>query len=137
MEAMRLSLSLKILSLFFFWYIPVFALSVAPMLGVILPAWLTPDVRGTVYAWDYELFFVAIFAVWAVFLWKSSYLPSENRTFILFTIWATFFHIVAMLAVGFLRPADLMHLCLDAVALAVPLLLVVWGYVMELKSSAK
>jgi hypothetical protein len=108
---------------------PIFALSVAPLLGVVLPAWLTPDVRGTVYAWDYELFFTAIFAVWAVFLWKSSYRPFENKTFILFTIWATFFHILAMLVIGFLRPADFIHLCFDAVALTIPLLLVVWGYV--------
>lgn len=135
MEAMRLSLSLKILSLFFFWYLPVFLLSVAPLLGVGLPLWLTPSVRGTVYAWDYELFFVAIFIVWAVFLWKSSYHPSENKTFISFTIWATCFHIAAMLIVGFLRPTDLPHLGLDAIALAIPLLLVVWGYVRELKTS--
>lgn len=131
---MRLSLSLKILSLFFFWYVPVFLLSVAPLLGVELPIWLTPDVRGTIYAWDYELFFVAIFAVWAVFLWKSSYRPLENKTFILFTIWATCFHIVAMLIVGFIRPSDFTHLALDAIALTVPLLLVVWGYVRELKN---
>ncbi len=134
---MRLSLSLKILSLFFFWYLAVFLLSVAPLLGIGLPVWLTPDVRGTEYAWDYELFFVAIFVVWAVFLWKSSYRPSENRSFILFTIWATFFHVVAMLTVGVLRPADLSHLSRDAIALTIPLLLVVWGYVREPERSTQ
>lgn len=127
---MRLHYSLKILALVFWWYVPVYVLSILPSFG--LNFFFVPDFRGEVYAWDFELFFLSIFVVWGLFLWKSSYQPLENKTFILFTIWAMSAHILAMLIVGAFKPADLIHLSVDAVAHLVPLLLVVWGYQKEI-----
>lgn len=123
-----LSLALKILSLFFWWYGIVFMLSVAPLLGFTIPPEISPEFRGQSYAWDFELMFVAIFVVWGAFLWKAATDPIKHKTFILFTIWATAAHIAAMVVVGVIRVEDLKHLFIDAAALSIPLLLVVFGY---------
>lgn len=119
----KLSLSLKLLALFFLWYVAVFLLSVASLNGINIPA---PAFRGSEYMWDFELFFAAIYAVWGIYVWKASSNPNQHLFFIDFTLWATFAHIVAMIAVGFVRTEDLAHLLLDAGALAMPLVLVAW-----------
>ena len=102
-------------------------------MGVSFPGFLTSDFRGDYYVWDLELFFTAIFVVWAIFLWKSSKDTHESQTFILFTIWATTAHIAGMIMVAILRPSDLVHLVRDAVVLAIPLALVIAGYLKELR----
>ena len=127
---MKLKLSLKILSLFYWWYLVVFILSILPLLDIHIG--YVPEFRGGVYVWDFELFFTAISIVWAVFLWKSSNNPITSKTFILFTIWATTAHMAAMIIVGIIRSTEMAHLLLDASAFVVPLLLVVWGYRKEL-----
>lgn len=125
---MNLTFSLRLLSLFFWWYLIVFLLSVLPLLGVFIPVWLIPEFRGESYAWDFELMFTAIFVVWGAFLWKAANNIKENKSFIRFTIWATAAHIVAMLIIGTVQRDDFQHLLIDAVALSVPLLLVVFSY---------
>lgn len=70
--------------------------------------------------------FTAIFVVWGFFLWKAAEKPEENRSFISFTIYATIAHIAAMLVIGIVRTADFIHLLVDAVALSVPLALVMY-----------
>ncbi len=125
---MNLKVSLRILALFFWWYLVVFVLSIAPLLGISLPIWFTPEFRGQSYAWDFELMFTAIFFVWGYFLWRAATQPLEHRSFILFSIWATVAHIAAMLVVGLIRVEDFQHLLTDAAALSVPLLLVAQGY---------
>jgi hypothetical protein len=127
---MKLSTSLKILSIVFWWYLPVYILSVLSLFNIHVG--FVPDFRGPEYAWDFELLFLSIFIVWAVFLWKSSYQPFEYRTFILFTLWATTSHVIAMIMIGLLNPEDRTHLLIDALVLLTPLLLVVWGYKKEL-----
>lgn len=118
--------ALRLLSLFFFWYLVVFVLSILPLVGVQIPPILQPEYRGTAYAWDFELMFTAIFVVWGFFLWKAAEKPEENRSFISFTIYATIAHIAAMLVIGIVRTADFIHLLVDAVALSVPLALVMY-----------
>ncbi|KND50903.1 MAG: hypothetical protein AB202_00660 [Parcubacteria bacterium C7867-007] len=120
----RLSLSLKLLALFFFWYTVVFILSVLPLLGIGLPSLIQPSFRGVAYVWDFELFFTVIYFVWGIYLWKASRTPQQHKLFIDFTLWATFAHILAMFAVGFIRTEDFGHLVIDGVALAIPLALV-------------
>lgn len=122
----KLSLSLKLLAWFFFWYTVVFILSVLPLLGIELPSVFQPQFRGHAYVWDFELFFTAIYFVWGIFLWKASRTPRQHRFFIDFTICATFAHILAMLTVGLIRTTDLVHLLLDGLALAIPLGLVTY-----------
>jgi hypothetical protein len=129
---MRLSLSLKILSIFYWWYLVVFVLSILPLLNIHIG--YVPEFRGDTYVWDFELFFTAISVVWAVFLWRSSNNPFVNKTFILFTIWATIAHILAMVSVGIIKPAELTHLLLDVGAFVIPVFLVAWGYRKELMS---
>ncbi len=123
---LNLGLSLKILALFFWWYIVVFLLSVAPLLGVQLPSALIPEFRGAEYAWDFELMFTLIFAVWGYYLWVASRVPEKHSSFINFTIVATFAHILGMLVVGFVKEGDLWHMLKDAVALSVPTVLVLY-----------
>ena len=122
----NLSLALKILAIFFWWYGVVFVLSVAPLLGVSLPSILAPEYRGDAYAWDFELMFTLIFVVWGYYLWIASRTPEQHKLFIDFTIAATFAHIAGMLVIGLLRPDDFWHLLKDAVALAIPLGLVLY-----------
>lgn len=129
---MKLALSLRILSLFFWWYLVVFVLSVLPLVGINLPPWTVPAFRGETYAWDFELLFTVIFVVWAIYLWKASQNLLANKTFIAFTIWATAAHILAMFLIGLIRPADLPHLAIDGLALTLPLVLVALGYKNEL-----
>lgn len=121
-----LSLSLQLLAVFFFWYIVVFVLSVLPLLGLPPTPYLQPEFRGDAYAWDFELFFTAIFAVWGVFLLKAAKTPQKHILFIDFTIWATIAHITAMLIIGIIRIDDLVHLVKDAIALTLPLALAVY-----------
>ncbi len=123
---LNLGLALKILALFFWWYIVVFLLSVAPSLGVQLPSALIPEFRGAEYAWDFELMFTLIFAVWGYYLWVASRAPEQHSLFINFTIAATFAHILGMLVIGLIRPGDLSHLLTDAIALTIPTVLVVY-----------
>lgn len=125
---MDLKISLRVLALFFWWYLLVFILSILPLIGVSLPSLITPEFRGESYAWDFELMFTAIFVVWGAFLWKAASKPIEHKTFILFTLWATAAHIVAMVVVGLIRVEDFQHLLIDAVALSIPLVLVALGY---------
>lgn len=124
---MNLSLSLKILALFFWWYGVVFVLSVARLGGVSLPALPFLEYRGDVYAWDFELMFTAIFLVWGWYLWIASKEPQQHRLFIGFTIAATLAHIAAMLVIGLIRTTDLTHLLIDAVALSIPTALVAYA----------
>lgn len=121
-----LTLSLQLLAVFFFWYIVVFMLSVLPLLGVSFAPYLQPEFRGDTYAWDFELFFTAIFAVWGVFLLKAAKTPQKHILFIDFTIWATIAHIAAMLVIGIIRIDDLVHLVKDAIALTLPLVMVIY-----------
>jgi hypothetical protein len=111
----------------------VFILSILPLLNIKIG--YVPEFRGGSYVWDFELFFTSISVIWAIFLWRSSGNPAGNRTFILFTIWATIAHMIAMLAVGVIRPTEMLHLFLDAGAFVIPILLVVWGYKKEFASS--
>jgi hypothetical protein len=120
----KLSFSLRLLAIFFFWYTAAFILSVLPLLeikGALLPQL---SFRGGAHVWDFEFFFMVIYFVWGIFLWKASNAPLKQKLFIDFTLWATLAHIFAMLVVGFIRRADLSHLLVDATALAIPLLLV-------------
>lgn len=121
---MNLKFSLRLLSLFFWWYLVVFLLSVLPLLGIAMPEWLIPEFRGANYAWDFELMFTTIFAIWGVYLWKASKEPQKHLMFIDFTIVATLAHIGSMILVGYLRTEDLLHMLNDAVALTVPILFV-------------
>ena len=130
---MNLALSLRLLAIFFWWYLVVFVLSILPLLGVPIVTWLTPEFRGDNYAWDFELMFTAIFVVWGIFLWKAAGNLRENKSFIRFTIWATVAHIGAMLVIGTIRNEDLPHLLTDAIALSIPLLLVIFSYRQELR----
>lgn len=123
----NLQLSLKILAIVFWSYTPIFILSVLPLLGVSVPNFFFTEFRGENYAWDFELMFSVIFLVWGFYLWKISENPLENLTFIDFTIWASVFHILAMLTIGFIRASDLSHMLKDAVALGVPLLFLVYN----------
>jgi hypothetical protein len=123
---LNLGLALKILALFFWWYIVVFLLSVAPLLEVQLPSAFIPEFRGAEYAWDFELMFTLIFAVWGYYLWVASRAPEQHSFFINFTIVATFAHILGMLLVGFVKEGDLWHMLKDAVALSVPTVLVLY-----------
>src|SRR3989339_1656632 len=95
------SLSLKILAIFFWWYVIVFLLSIAPLIGISIPAIVSPEYRGDAYAWDFELLFTFIFAVWGYYLWSASSNPAKHSLFINFTIAATIAHINGMLIVGF------------------------------------
>ncbi len=124
---LNLGLALKILALFFWWYIVVFVLSVAPLLGVQLPSALIPEFRGAEYAWDFELMFTLMFAVWGYYLWVASRVPEQHLFFTNFTIVATFAHILGMLVIGLIRPDDLMHLLIDAIALTIPTVLVMYA----------
>jgi hypothetical protein len=130
---MNLKFSLRLLSLFFWWYLIVFVLSVLPLLGVSTPVWLTLEFRGSSYVWDFELMFTAIFFVWGIFLWKAANSPKENKSLIRFTIWATAAHIATMLIIGVIQHNDLQHLLTDALVLSIPLTLVVFGYRKEFK----
>lgn len=68
---LNLGLALKILALFFWWYVVVFLVSVSPLLGISVPSIPFTEYRGDSYAWDFELMFTAIFLVWGFFLWKA------------------------------------------------------------------
>lgn len=125
-RVVTLARALRLLSLFFFWYLIVFLLSILPLVGVQTPSVLQPEYRGTAYAWDFELMFTAIFVVWGFFLWNAAEKPEESRSFISFTIYATFAHIAAMLVIGLVSPGDFAHMFVDAVALSLPLVLVVY-----------
>lgn len=123
---MSLKLALRILAVFFWWYGVVFVLSVSQIGGLELPQLSFLEYRGDTYAWDFELMFTAIFLVWGWYLWVASREVQKHRLFVDFTIAATAAHIGAMLVIGFVRPADLHHLLVDAVALAIPTTLVLY-----------
>ncbi len=122
----NLELSLKILAIVFWFYIPIFILSVLPLLGISTPNFFFTEFRGENYAWDFELMFSAIFLVWGFYLWKVSKNPLENFIFIDFTIWATIFHILAMITIGLIKSSDLIHMLKDAVAMGLPLLFLIY-----------
>lgn len=124
-----LSFALKILALVSWWYIPAFGLT---LLSIHFPKnsvlrGIAPEVRGDIYAWDYELFFVLIFAVWGWYLWRASQAPKKYFFFVRFTIWATIAHIAGMLLVGVFRPDELTHLLLDASVFVIPLTLLLFA----------
>ncbi len=115
----RLSIFLKLLAIYLWFYIPVFVLSFAQ---VRTTAWGEFFVReAQITNWEFELLFVLIFAVWAYFIWKTSHNPTQNTFFIDFTIWATIAHIIGMVIIGFVHTSDLGHMLKDAV---VPLILI-------------
>lgn len=127
---MRLSYSLRILAFLYWWYLVVFIWSILPVFGVHVG--YTPPFRGEVYAWDYELFFMAVSCVWGYFLWQAAKAPQVQKLFITFTIWATTAHLAAMMVVGVVRPGDRVHLVFDAAVWLVPLLFVILGYRKEI-----
>lgn len=122
---MNLSLSLKLLALFFWWYIPNYIFLILSLFGIHLP--LVPEFRNNqLSAWDFELMFTAIFAVWGWYVWKAAQNPTKNLYFIDFTIWATVAHILTMVVVGLVVQNDLVHMLVDAAALSVPIALVMY-----------
>lgn len=120
-------LSLKILAIIFWLYIPIFILSILPLLNISVPNFFFTEFRGEKYIWDFELMFTAIFSVWGYYLWKISKNPLENLTFIDFTIWATIFHVIAMLLIGIIRSSDLSHMLKDMLGMGLPLLFVIYN----------
>lgn len=110
-----------------------FLLSILPFFNIQIG--YIPEFRGNAYVWDFELFFTSISIVWAIFLWRASSNPLTSKTFILFTIWATVAHMLAMVIVGAFKPIEAIHLFKDAGAFVIPILLVIWGYKRELTSS--
>ncbi len=125
----NIKISLRILAIIFWWYIPVFILSILPLLNVSVPNFFFTEFRGVNYAWDFELMFVVIFAVWGFYLWKISNKPLENLIFIDFTIWATVFHIAAMIVIGLIRLDDLQHMVMDAIGMGIPLSFLIYSRV--------
>ena len=97
------------------------------MLDISVPKFFFTEFRGENYAWDFELMFTAIFLVWGYYLWKISKNPLENLTFIDFTIWATIFHLIAMLLIGVIRASDLSHMLKDMLGMGLPLLFVIYN----------
>lgn len=132
-----LSLALKIFALFFWWYGVVFVVSIAPLLGFPVSEEFIPEYRGDVYAWDFELLFTSIFIVWGWFLWVASRAPEKHTFFINFTVAATIAHIMSMLIIGFVRSEDLWHMLKDAIALAIPVVLVLHTRGTNARFSAK
>lgn len=123
----HLQLSLKILAIIFWLYIPIFILSILPLLGVSVSNFFFTEFRGENYIWDFELMFIAIFSVWGYYLWKISKNPLGSLTFIDFTIWATIFHLFAMLLIGVIRSSDLSHMLKDVLGMGLPLLFVIYN----------
>lgn len=125
---MNFKISLRIMAIVFWFYIPVFVLSVLPLTGIEIPQLFFTEYRGPEYIWDFELMFTVIFGIWGYFLWKASYAPEKSTTFIQFSMWASAGHIVSMLVVGIVRPNDLAHMIQDAMVQIIPLLLVIVSY---------
>lgn len=122
---MNLSLSLKLLALFFWWYIPNYIFLILSLSGVHVP--IVPEFRiSQLNGWDFELMFATIFAVWGWYVWRAAQNPTKSLYFIDFTIWATVAHIAAMVAVGFFAQDDSAHMFVDAAALSVPTVLVMY-----------
>lgn len=58
---------------------------------------LAPLLRFQPYNVHYEAMMAAVYAVWAVTLWRASYDPPKHRLFLDFTIWASAAHGLVML----------------------------------------
>ena len=120
----RLSLSLKILALYFWSFTPTFILSLLPQRNTSLGEIFIRDAQ--VAGYQFELLFALIFLVWGVYLWKAAEKPTKQKFFIDFTIWASIVHLAWMILMAILQPADLVHLLRDATILAVLLGLVIY-----------
>lgn len=120
----KLSLALKLLAIYFWSYTPVFVLSLLPQRNTFLGEIFIRDAQ--VAGYQFELLFAAIFLIWGVYLWKASSKPDNHRFFIDFTIWTSVVHLLWMILMALLQPADTAHLLRDAAVLAIPLGLVVY-----------
>jgi hypothetical protein len=69
--------------------------------------------------------FVAIYLVWAFFLWKASRNPEKHGLFIDFTIWANIAHGLVMILIGVLS-GEFHHLLFDGLTLILPSLLLIY-----------
>ena len=120
----NLSLSLKLLSIYFWFYTPVFVLSILPQGSSSLGRFFVREAQ--IVNWEFELLFALLFFIWGAYLWIASGDPMKYRFFVSFTIWTTIAHILWMVFVAMLNTADTVHLLKDAFFLAVPLVLILW-----------
>lgn len=117
---LKRKLAVRLMACALWWYVPVFVVSVLDALEVALPSSITPAFRGSQYQWDFELMFTLLFLVWGAFLWRSSKSPQAHESFISFSVWAAISQVAAMLVIGALRPAELLHLTRDALVIGIP-----------------
>ncbi len=120
----KFTLSLKLLSIYFWSYTPTFILSIATLRDSFLGQMFIREAQVT--EWQFELLFALIFLVWGAFLWQASKQPSLHAFFIKFTIWTSFVHLAWMLLLAVIEQADRLHLLRDAVVLGVLIGLVLW-----------
>lgn len=120
----RLSLSLKLLAIYFWSFTPVFILSLLPQRDTALGKMFIRDAQLVGY--QFELLFALIFLVWGIYLWRASKRPDRHYLFVDFTVWASIVHLLWMVFVAVMQPADMVHLLRDALFLAIPLGLVVY-----------
>jgi len=121
----KLSLSLKLLAIYFWSFTPTFIFFLLPpqrnsFLGEIFIR------EAQVISYQFELLFALLFLVWGTYIWKASKWPADHQFFIDFTIWASVVHILWMVIIAVLEPADATHLLRDAIVQAVPLGLVIY-----------
>jgi len=120
----KLSLALKLLAIYFWSYTPVFVISLLPQRNTFLGEIFIRDAQ--VAGYQFELLFALIFLIWGVYLWKASSKPASHYFFIDFTIWASIAHLLWILLMALLQPADTAHLLKDAAVLAIPLGMLVY-----------
>lgn len=120
----KLSLALKLLAIYFWSFTPTFILSLLPQRNTVLGEMFIRDAQ--VVGYQFELLFALIFLIWGIYLWKASRRPDSYYFFIDFTIWASVAHLLWMILVAVMQPADMMHLLRDAFVLAIPLGLIIY-----------
>ena len=118
------SLSIKLLAVYFWSFMPTFILSLLPQRNTVFGELFIRDAQ--VAGYQFELLFALIFFVWGVYLWKASKNPGTHLFFIDFTLWASVAHLLWMVLIATIQPADTTHLLRDAVILAIPLSLVTY-----------
>lgn len=120
----KLSLSLRLLAVYFWSFTPTFILSLLPQRNSFFGEVFIREAQ--VIGYQFELLFALIFIVWGVYIWIASKQPTTHKLFIDFTIWASITHLLWMIIIAVLEPVDAVHLMRDAIVQAVPLGLVIY-----------
>lgn len=98
----------KISALYLWSYIPVFILVITD----IKFGYLSENIKNILarypYAWDFELMFTTLFAVWGIFLWKNNNL---NK----FSAYAFVTQGLVMILLGLFRLSEVAHLFTDSI----------------------